>query len=83
VLSIVRLLGADHFITGPTARAYLDEAKLARARVTLEYMRYEYPEYEQLHPPYEPRVSILDLLFMKGPDAGDFIWGRHAQGARG
>jgi hypothetical protein len=83
VLSIVRLLGADHFITGPTARAYLDEAKLASARVTLEYMRYEYPEYEQLHPPYEPRVSILDLLFMKGPDAGDFIWGRHAQGARG
>ena len=26
-------------------------------------MRYEYPEYEQLHPPYDPQVSILDLLF--------------------
>jgi hypothetical protein len=81
LLSIMRLLGADHFISGPKARAYLDEAKIAEARVTLEYMRYEYPEYEQLHPPYEPRVSILDLLFMKGPDAGDFIWGRHAKGA--
>jgi hypothetical protein len=41
-------------------------------------MVYDYPEHEQLHPPYDPQVSILDLLFMKGPEAGDYIWGRHA-----
>ena len=38
-------------------------------------MAYDYPEYEQLHPPYDAQVSILDLLFMKGPDAPAFIWG--------
>ncbi len=38
-------------------------------------MTYDYPEYEQLHPPYDPHVSILDLLFMRGPDAGAAIWG--------
>jgi WbqC-like protein family len=78
LISIMRALGAEHFISGPSARDYLDEAKLAAAKVTLEYMRYEYPEYEQLHPPYDPFVSILDLLFMQGPGAGAYIWGRVA-----
>ena len=50
--------------------------------MTLEYMRYEYPEYEQLHPPYDPQVSILDLLFMRGEGAGELIWGRRAAEAR-
>ena len=38
-------------------------------------MRYDYPEYEQLHPPYDPHVSILDLLFMQGESAGEFDLG--------
>jgi len=78
LIALVRAVGADHFISGPSAREYIDEAKLAAARVTLEYMRYEYPEYEQLHPPYDPHVSILDLLFMRGESAGELIWGRNA-----
>ena len=78
LIALVRAVGADHFISGPTARAYIDEGKLKHARITLEYMRYEYPEYQQLHPPYDGFVSVLDLLFMKGASAGDFIWGRHA-----
>jgi hypothetical protein len=80
LIALLRASGADHFISGPTARAYIDEEKLTAAGVTLEYMRYEYPEYEQLHPPYDPHVSILDLLFMKGEEAGEYIWGRHAGG---
>ena len=82
LIALMRAVGADHFISGPTARDYIDEAKLAAARVTLEYMRYEYSEYEQLHPPYDAHVSILDLLFMQGTDAGEFIWGRHAAEVR-
>ena len=82
LIALLHAVGADHFISGPSARAYIDEAKLASARVTLEYMRYEYPEYEQLHPPYDPQVSILDLLFMRGEGAGELIWGRRAAEVR-
>jgi hypothetical protein len=32
-------------------------------------MQYNYAEYSQLYPPYDPFVSILDLLFMTGPEA--------------
>jgi hypothetical protein len=38
-------------------------------------MVYEYPEYPQLFPPFEPQVSALDLLLNTGPEAGRFIWG--------
>lgn len=83
---LVRILdkvGANHYISGPSARDYIDDAVFAAAGIGLEYMVYAYPEYEQLHPPYDPQVSVLDLLFMKGPDAPDYIWGRHAVRAPG
>ncbi len=32
-------------------------------------MSYDYPTYPQLSQPFEAQVSILDLLFMVGPDA--------------
>ena len=81
LLGLLAAVGADHYISGPSAREYIEEDKLREAGVTLEYMSYEYPEYEQLYPPFEPQVSILDLLFMKGPEAGEWIWGSYARGA--
>ena len=77
LVSVLRAVGATRYVSGPAARAYLDEAELAREGIGLEYMRYDYPAYEQLHPPYDPAVSIVDLLFMEGPRAADFIWGAH------
>jgi hypothetical protein len=80
LLALLGAVGADHYISGPSARTYIDEERVAAAGVALEYMTYDYPEYEQLHPPYDPFVSVLDLLFMKGPEAGEWIWGRFAKG---
>jgi len=74
LLEILGLLQATHYITGPAAKNYLDEAKLTEAGISLEYMVYDYPMYSQLYPPYDPQVSVLDLLFMKGPDSPKYIW---------
>jgi hypothetical protein len=68
LVAIVKHLGCDRYVTGPSAKAYLDERRFAEAGIQLEYMSYDYPEYEQLYPPYDPQVSILDLLLMSGPD---------------
>ena len=57
-------VGANHYITGPSARSYLDEAMLHDEGISVEYMAYDYPEYDQMYPPFEPHVSILDLLFI-------------------
>jgi len=75
LVGILRAVGADHYVSGPSARAYLEEGKLSAHGISFEYMTYDYPEYEQLYAPFDPYVSVLDLLFMAGPDAGRYIWG--------
>lgn len=74
LLAILHQIGADHYISGPSAKSYLEEDAFTRSGIGLEYMSYDYPPYEQLHPPYDPAVSILDLLFMVGPNAPAYIW---------
>lgn len=74
LMAILRAVGATHYISGPSARDYIDESRFAEAGISLEYMIYDYPEYKQLHPPYDPQVSVIDLMFMEGPRAPELIW---------
>jgi len=80
LLNVLAKVKATHYISGPSARDYIEADKFAAAGITLEFMTYDYPEYPQLYPPFDPQVSILDLLFMTGPDAPRFIWNRAAGG---
>ena len=76
LLKLLQFFGVTHYITGPSAKEYLDEELLRQAGIKLEYMAYEYPPYPQRHSPFDPQVSILDLLFMTGPNAAKYIWGK-------
>lgn len=69
LIQILQRVGAKHYISGPTARDYIEPEKFEQAGITFEYMEYNYPEYPQLHPPFDPYVTILDLLFMTGKEA--------------
>ncbi len=69
LIEILKQVGATHYISGPSAKDYLNEQQFQEAGITLEYMQYHYPEYSQLYPPYDPFVTILDLLVMTGPEA--------------
>jgi hypothetical protein len=80
LVGILKEVGATHYISGPSARDYLDERQLLAAGISLEYMVYDYPVYAQLYPPFDGAVSVLDLLFMTGPDAPNYIWGGGAAG---
>ena len=73
LIQILQCVGATHYISGPSARDYIDSEKFEEAGITLEFIQYHYPEYPQLHPPYDPFVTILDLLFMVGKDAGAYL----------
>ena len=74
LLMLLKRVGATDYISGPSAKAYMNEEKFDEAGITFEYMNYDYSEYPQLYSPFEPQVTILDLLFMVGPDAGGYIW---------
>ena len=69
VINVLKQVGATHYLCGPSASSYMEPEKFASAGISFEYMQYNYPEYPQLHPPYDQFVSILDLLFMTGKDA--------------
>ena len=65
---------ATHYFSGPSAKVYLEEYKLHDIGVSVEFMEYRYGPYPQPHPPFDPHVSVLDLLFAVGPAAADYIW---------
>jgi hypothetical protein len=73
LIQILTAVGATHYISGPSAKDYIDNQQFEKAGISLEYMVYGYPEYPQLFPPYDPQVSVLDLLFMVGSRALDYI----------
>ena len=75
LISILKQAGADHYISGPAAKDYIESQKFQDAGIRLEYMVYDYPEYPQLHPPFDPQVSIIDLLLMTGSRALSYIAG--------
>lgn len=75
LINVLEKVSATHYLSGPSARDYIEPEKFAQAGITLEYMEYNYSEYPQFYPPYDPFVSILDLLFMTGPDALGYITG--------
>jgi hypothetical protein len=74
LVDLCRQTGADEYLSGPAAQDYLKEEPFSDAGITLTYMDYSgYPEYRQLYPPFEHRVSILDLIFNEGPAARAYL----------
>jgi hypothetical protein len=73
LIQILQRVGAKRYLSGPSAREYVEPEKFERAGIRLEFMEYNYPEYPQLYPPFDPYVTILDLLFMTGRDAIEYF----------
>jgi hypothetical protein len=70
VLAIARAAGADRYLSGPSAKSYLDESIFSERGITVEWMSYgPYGCYPQLHGDFVHEVSSLDLLFNTGPEA--------------
>ena len=74
LVSICQQAGAHTYVSGPAARAYLDEALFRAVGIQVQYFDYrDYPEYRQLFPPFDHFVSAIDLIFNEGPAAMDFL----------
>lgn len=74
LISLCEQAQATEYITGPTAKGYIDEELFTKKGITLQYMDYSgYPEYKQLFPPFEHHVSIIDLIFDEGPNATRYM----------
>ncbi len=68
LISLCKQAGATSYLSGPSAKGYIDAALFTDEKINLHYADYSnYPTYPQLYPPFEHGVSILDLLFNAGP----------------
>ena len=74
LLDILKKTEAKVYISGPSAKNYIEENKFKDSRIELEWMKYEYPEYPQLYPPFEHTVTALDVIFNCGPDTPYYIY---------
>lgn len=75
LINVLRAVGADRYISGPSAQSYIELDLFAAAKIELMYIDYAYREYRQLFPPFDPSVSIVDTLCMLGPSTGEIFAG--------
>jgi hypothetical protein len=74
LVDICRILGGSEYLSGPAAKEYIDESLFEKNDIKLAWMDYNgYPEYGQLYPPFDHRVSIIDLIFNEGPNARHYM----------
>ena len=66
--------GAATYLSGPSAREYLDVERFEQAGICVRWADYSgYPEYPQPFGPFEPAVGIVDLLLNTGGDARSYL----------
>lgn len=74
LVGLCKAAGATHYLSGPSAKAYMDEQLFVKEGISVSYIDYSgYPEYIQLHGSFEHGVTILDLIFNEGPNAARFM----------
>lgn len=70
---LCKALDCGAYLSGNGARKYNDRAAFDIYKVKLEYQEYEPAEYPQLWGEFVPNLSIIDLIFNCGPDAGKVL----------
>ena len=67
-------VGADEYVSGPAAQAYIDESLFEGSGIKITWFDYTgYPEYPQLWGEFRHDVTILDLLFNCGIEAPHYM----------
>jgi hypothetical protein len=70
LVNLCKQVNATEYLSGPAAKDYIDENIYRSEQIQVKWMDYSgYQEYEQLYPPFEHYVSVLDLIFNCGTHA--------------
>jgi WbqC-like protein family len=62
IIAICKSLDATCYLSGNGARSYNDEPAFNQQGIELKYTSFQAPVYPQLHGPFLPGLSILDVL---------------------
>ena len=77
LVEMCREVGADGYLSGAGGSDYVDETIFTRAGMTHQFDSYQCPVYQQLYAKNEEEfianLSVLDMLFNVGKEAGSLI----------
>ena len=73
LVNLLKLIGADEYVSGPAATSYLEVEKLRQAGISLYWFRPEHPTYSQLWGDFVSYLSVIDLIFNLGPESMQLI----------
>ena len=77
IISIVRELKADKYITGEGkgSKRYIAEEEFKKNNIELIYQQFKHPVYHQLWGDFVPNLSVIDLLFNEGEKSLEILMG--------
>lgn len=75
MLEICGKLGASSYLSGISGREYLDPERFKAQGISLQIQEFRHPIYSQLHEPFLPCMSAIDLLFNHGPQSAQILRG--------
>ena len=77
LIDICRRLGGDTYLAGAGGAGYMDVDKFEVSGIRLVFQSFQHPVYPQMFGPFEPYMSVADLLMNCGPDSMSAV--RNAQ----
>jgi hypothetical protein len=73
LVNLVKAVDCTHYLTGTGSRSYLEEQLFIDNGIVVEWQNFCHPIYPQLHSPFIPSLSCLDVLFNCGSGAKEVL----------
>lgn len=74
LIDLVKKTNGTEYLSGPAAKDYIDESLFEKSGIKLSWVDYSgYKEYNQLYPPFEHGVTVLDLIFNCGKFSKEYL----------
>ncbi|KAF0135222.1 MAG: hypothetical protein FD145_48 [Candidatus Saganbacteria bacterium] len=68
LIDLCKKMNADAYLSGNGGHIYVDDAKMQAQGIASRYADFKHPSYKQLHEPFMPNMSVIDLLFNLGSE---------------
>jgi hypothetical protein len=73
LVEICKVLGGDSYLSGKDGAKYMDVYMFENHQIEVLFQDFNHPQYPQCYGPFEPNMSVVDLLFNCGPKSLDTI----------
>jgi len=73
IVALAQEMNCDTYLASPGDKAFLERTIFDAANINLQFQKFSPPVYTQLFGKFTPNLSVIDLLFNTGPDAGRLL----------